>query len=158
MDRFATLEDSRTTLDLGDSFLSTGHPHDDLEAISQKHRVGDQRWKRFCTMMFRLAADAGRFRTNANSLNPVHCSKESGNELGTGAEVNTLRGANLFDSTLIHNRELVGHGKRFLLVVCHQQEGDANPPLHRLQFSTHLFAELWVKRCQRLVEQQNIWR
>ena len=48
-----------------------------------------------------------------------------------------------------------GHRERFLLVVRHVDERDADVPLDRLQLHLHLLAELQVERAERLVEKED---
>src|ERR1022692_4506134 len=55
-----------------------------------------------------------------------------------------------------HHGQMVGHGERFLLVVGHQQEGDAGAALHGLELHAHLFAQFRIERGQGLVEQQHV--
>jgi hypothetical protein len=56
----------------------------------------------------------------------------------------------------VEHRHPVGHAERLVLVVGDEHEGDAHPPLERLQLALHLLAELEVERAQRLVEQQHL--
>ena len=51
----------------------------------------------------------------------------------------------------------VAHRERFLLVVGHVDEGDADLALERLELELHLLAELEVERAQRLVEEEAPW-
>ena len=72
------------------------------------------------------------------------------------AQVDVLGRAHLLDAAFVHDGELVGHGERLLLVVRHEQEGDAGAALHGLQFEAHLLAQFGIERGEGLVEQQDV--
>ncbi len=55
---------------------------------------------------------------------------------------------------MLHDRDAVRHGERFLLVVRHQHEGDAGLALDALEFHLHAAPQFQIQRRQRLVEQQ----
>ena len=63
--------------------------------------------------------------------------------------------AELLDAAVAHDGNGVAHRQRLLLVVGHQDEGDADLALQILQLDLHVAAQLAVERCQRLVEQQH---
>ena len=56
----------------------------------------------------------------------------------------------------VHDGQLVGHGERLFLVVRHEQERDADAPLHGFQLHAHLLAQLGIERGQGLIEQQDV--
>ena len=49
------------------------------------------------------------------------------------------------------------HGHRLALVVGHQDRRDFELLLEQLEFHLHFFAQLGIKRGERLVEQQQRW-
>ena len=59
------------------------------------------------------------------------------------------------DHAGVHDGDPVGHRERFLLVVRHVQERDADLALDLFELDLHLPAELEVERTERLVEQQH---
>ena len=81
--------------------------------------------------------------------------QESGDECGGRRRVDLLRRADLLDAALGQHGDLVAHGERFLLVVGHVDERDADLALHGAQLQLQLLAQLGVQRAQRLVEQQH---
>ena len=60
----------------------------------------------------------------------VGSAQESGDERGGGRGVDLLRRADLLDAALGQHGDLVAHGERFLLVVGHVDERDADLALH----------------------------
>ncbi len=56
----------------------------------------------------------------------------------------------------MHDDDAVGHDQSLLLIVGHEQEGDAEPLLKVLQLHLHALAQLEVERAERLVEQQHL--
>ncbi len=66
------------------------------------------------------------------------------------------RRADLLNHALVHHRDPVAGGHRLLLVVGHEDRGDAEAPLQLLQFLPRLHAQLGVEVGQRLVEQQDL--
>jgi hypothetical protein len=73
-----------------------------------------------------------------------------------GVIVELLRRADLHDLAGAHHADPVAQRQRLLLVVGHQDEGDAELALKVLQLDLHLLAQLAVERGQRLVEQQEL--
>ena len=68
-----------------------------------------------------------------------------------------LRGrADLHHPAVVEHRDAVGHRQRLALVVRHEDEGDAERLLQRLELLLHLLAQLQVQRAERLVEQQHL--
>ena len=65
------------------------------------------------------------------------------------------RRAELLDLARAHDRDLVRHRHRLVLVVRDMDEGDADVVLDRLQLELHLLAELQVEGAERLVEQEH---
>ena len=73
-----------------------------------------------------------------------------------GPLVELARRAELLDAAVVEHGDAVGEGERLLLVVRHEDEGDAEVALDLLQLDLHLLAELEVERAERLVEQQHL--
>ncbi|MCY1229206.1 hypothetical protein D9M72_415630 [compost metagenome] len=57
---------------------------------------------------------------------------------------------------MAHHRNAVGHGHRLLLVVRHDDEGEAEFLLQVHQFELGFLAQLLVERTERLVEEQHL--
>ena len=57
----------------------------------------------------------------------------------------------------VHHSNAVAHGERFLLVVRHVDERDADLPLDPLELELHGVAQLEIECAERLVEQQCAW-
>src|SRR3989442_473479 len=72
-------------------------------------------------------------------------------ESGHGSLVELLRCTELLDSTMVHDRDAVRHGHRFLLIVGHVDERDAYLGLDPLQLDLHRLAQLQIERTKRLV-------
>src|SRR6266542_5301063 len=85
----------------------------------------------------------------------VRDAEEAGHERCPRALVELGRCAQLLDLARVHDRDLVRHRHRLLLVVCDVDEGDADVVLDRLQLELHLLAELEVEGAERLVEQKH---
>jgi len=64
------------------------------------------------------------------------------------------RRAELFDDAVVHHRDRIGHRQRFVLVMRHENGGNAGLALQVPDFGLHLFSELLVQRAQGLVEQE----
>ena len=62
---------------------------------------------------------------------------EVGHEARAGPVVDVRRRADLPDATTVHHGDPVRHGQRLLLIVRHQQEGDAGLALDTLQLDLH---------------------
>ena len=68
-------------------------------------------------------------RPSAQSANPdttvhgkkTHSPRNSAVKRSLGAQINLLRGADLGEWAVPHDRDLTGDRERFFLVVCHQQ-------------------------------------
>ena len=84
----------------------------------------------------------------------VGLADEAGHEHGRGPVVDLGRGADLFDVAGVHDRDAVAHRQRFLLVVGHVDERDADLALDALELELHHVAQLEVQRAERFVEQQ----
>ena len=70
--------------------------------------------------------------------------------------VDVDRGADLLDLAFVHHHDGVGKRKGFLLVVGDVDEGDAQFPVHLLQFDLHVLAHLEVQGREGLVQQQDL--
>ena len=57
---------------------------------------------------------------------------------------------------VVHDDHVVRHGERFFLIVGHEDGGDADVALDRLQLDPHLLAQVGIESRQRLVEEQHI--
>src|ERR1022692_1413897 len=71
--------------------------------------------------------------------------------------VHLARAAELDDLAAAHDRQPVGHGQRFLLVVRDVEEGNADLLLECLELDFQRAAQLGIQRAERLVEQQYRW-
>ncbi len=90
-------------------------------------------------------------------LEQVGVADEVGGEAGHWAGIDVLATADLLDAAAVHQHDPVRHAHRLVLVVRHEQEGDAEPVLDLLELALDLPAQLEVERAQRLVEQQQLW-
>ena len=87
-------------------------------------------------------------------LERVQRADEVGDERGRGCSY-ISRGLPICSTRpAVHDRDAVGHGQRFLLVVRDVDERRAELVLDPLQLQLHLLAQLHVQRAERLVEQQ----
>ena len=86
----------------------------------------------------------------------VRHADEARDELARGPLVHVGRRTELLDVALVHHRDPVAHRERFLLVVRHVDERDADLALDPLELDLHLLAELQVERAERLVEQEHL--
>ena len=69
----------------------------------------------------------------------------------------TRRGVvDLLDAAAVHDRDPIAHRERFLLVVRHEDERDAEIPLEVLELHLDLLAELLIERPEGLVEEQHL--
>ena len=84
----------------------------------------------------------------------VGLSDEAGHEHRGGAVVDLGRCADLFDVAGVHDRDAVTHRQRFLLIVGHVDERDADLALDPFELELHDVAQFEVQRAERLVEQQ----
>ena len=78
---------------------------------------------------------------------------ELGDERGGRALVDRLRGADLLHPARVHDDDAVGEAQGLLLVVGHEDGGDAQRPLELAQLLPHRLAEAGVEVGQRLVKQ-----
>ena len=74
------------------------------------------------------------------------CDKGSGRQL-----IESLGRTHLFDATLVHDRDRVGHGHGFFLVVGDVQEGEAHLALDVFEFQLHLAAEFEIQSAKRFI-------
>ena len=81
---------------------------------------------------------------------------EPGHELALRLLVDLAGRADLLDAAGIEHGDAVGEGKRFLLVVSDEQEGDADIAAgSRLELYLHLFAQLEIEGAEGLVEEEH---
>ena len=71
--------------------------------------------------------------------------------------VHVTRLADLFDAPVVEHREPVAEGKGLVLIVCDDDEGDADLALNCLELQLHLLSELEVECSQWFVEQKHSW-
>ena len=69
--------------------------------------------------------------------------------------VDGLGRARLLDAAVVHDRDPVAHGERFLLVVRDEDERHAELVLKRLELHLEILAQPGVESCERLVEQEH---
>ncbi len=91
----------------------------------------------------------------AVDVEQVRDAQEVGDELRRGFAVDLLGGPELHDAPAVHHGQPVGHLERFLLVVGHEHEGDADLALQRGELAAQRVAELGIERAQRLVEEEH---
>ena len=80
---------------------------------------------------------------------------EAGDERRRRVLVDVGGGPDLLDDAGVEDRDPVAHRQRLLLVVRHEDEGDADVALDRLELDLHLLAQLEVQGAERLVQQQH---
>jgi hypothetical protein len=87
----------------------------------------------------------------------VHVADEFADHAADRCFIDVDRAADLGDPAQVHDRDALGHGHGFFLVVGHHHasHADALDDLHQLQL--HLRAQLFIQRAHRLVEQQQLW-
>ena len=68
-----------------------------------------------------------------------------------GPLVQLLRGTQLLDAAVAHDRDAIAQDERFLLVVRDKNERDAQLPLQVEQLDLQFLAQLQVQRAQRLI-------
>ena len=86
----------------------------------------------------------------------IGLSDEVGDEAVARVLVDLARIAELQNLSRVHDRDPVGHGQRFVLIVGHVDEGDADFTVETLELELHRFAQLQIERPQRLVQQQHL--
>lgn len=84
----------------------------------------------------------------------VGLAEEFGDEEGGGAFVEVFRAADLFDPSLVEDRDSIGEGQCLLLVVGDEDEGHAQLAVHAGDLLLQAVAQLFVQSAERLVEQQ----
>ena len=85
----------------------------------------------------------------------VHLADEAGDPRVHRPVVQDIRGPVLEDEPIAHHGHPVGHRERLILVVGHEDEGDAQLLLELLELQLHLTPELEVERTQGFVEEQH---
>ena len=65
------------------------------------------------------------------------------------------RRADLLDAAEVEDRDAVAHRERFVLVVGHVDERDADLALDAFQLDLHVLPQLQVERAERFVEQEH---
>src|SRR5215207_2594781 len=89
-------------------------------------------------------------------LYEIHLANEVGDKTAGGMLIELGRTGDLADPAEIHHSDAIGHGERFILVVGHDNEGDADGALKPCQFELHLLAKLGVESGERLIEKQHL--
>src|ERR1700710_1074983 len=84
----------------------------------------------------------------------VEIANEASDGTVRGAVIDLQRRADLKETTLLHNRDLVADDQRLLLVMGHEQPGETEFPLQAHQLLPQSLADLRVERRHRLVEKQ----
>ena len=87
-------------------------------------------------------------------LEEIHHADEVRDEAVGRALVDFVRRVALEEPSVLQHGHAVGHDQRLLLVVRHDDEGDADLVLQALQLELHGAAQLLVERGERLVEQE----
>lgn len=95
---------------------------------------------------FQPLGGAGAGLGAVGQVEHVHLANEIGHEAVFRVAVDVARGSYLLDFAGAHYLDTVGHGKRFLLVMGDEDEGDAKAGLQGLQFQPHLLAQVAVER------------
>jgi hypothetical protein len=67
--------------------------------------------------------------------------------------INFARGSHLHHAAVVEQRDPVRHRQRLVLIVGHEDKGDAELPVQVFQFFLHLFAQLEVERTKGFIEQ-----
>ena len=101
-------------------------------------------------------ADGAARRVDHLDLEDVQRADEGGDEARFRPVVDLERRAELLDPALAHHDDPVRHGQGLFLVVRHEDRGDAERALQRLQLVAQRHADLGVERRERLVEQQQL--
>src|SRR5216684_2146006 len=66
------------------------------------------------------------------------------------------RRSDLFEGAVAEERDAIGKGHGFVLIVSDEEESDTDFALQSFQFTLHLLAEISVEGGERLVEQQEL--
>ena len=88
-------------------------------------------------------------RGAAHHVRPAH---ERGNEQRGGALVQLVRGAHLLEPALVQDRDAIAQVEGRLLLVGHEDGGDANPSDQRPQLAAGALPQRRVEVRERLVE------
>ena len=67
-------------------------------------------------------------------LQKIHHADKIAHPPRAGLAIEHLRCGHLGDFTVKHDRDAIRHGERLLLIVGHEDKGDANGPLQAAQF------------------------
>src|SRR5262249_11872157 len=87
--------------------------------------------------------------------NQIRGADEVGDEFAARQAVDLVGCAGLFDQSIAHHDDAVGHRQCFLQVVGDVERGDAEAVLEVAKFDAHIGAQLRIEIRQRLVEQQH---
>ena len=85
----------------------------------------------------------------------VHVAHEADHEGRRRPVEDLLRRADLLDAALVHDHDAVGHLERLLLVVGHEDAGEADLVVQPPQPAAQLLADLGVERAEGLVEEEH---
>ena len=88
-------------------------------------------------------------------LHHVHRANEIGHKARIGKFIQIRRRGKLHQPPPLHHGAAGRHCKRFILVMRHHHEGDANLVLQRCQLKAHRLAQLGVECRQGLIQQQH---
>lgn len=67
--------------------------------------------------------------------NPVGFTHKIGHKAALRITINLFGRANLLDHAMVHHHNPVGHGQRLVLIVRHQNSGNAQPLLQAADFA-----------------------
>jgi len=88
-------------------------------------------------------------------IEQVRDAEEVRDEGGARLLVHLARRPRLFHVAVVHDRHTIAHRQRLFLIVRHEDEGDADVVLDRLQLDLEVFAEPRVEGAERLVQEQH---
>ena len=89
------------------------------------------------------------------ALNNIDITDEVGNEFAAWRFIDFCGCRNLHDLSLVQHRNTIGHGHRLLLIVGHDQKGQAEIHLQIHQLELGFFTQFFIQRTQRLIQQQH---
>src|SRR5262249_44807106 len=91
------------------------------------------------------------------ALEEIGGADEIGDEAAARKLVDLGRGPDLHLAAAVHDGDARGEGHRLVLIVSHDDEGDAELVLQIHELELRLLAQLLVERGERLIEQQHLW-
>src|SRR5690606_2579225 len=85
----------------------------------------------------------------------IRLSQKVGGEMVCRLIIELRRGAELLDTSAVHQADAIRHGERFLLVMGDIEDGDAELAMNAPDFELHLFAQTLVERAQWLIHEDD---